>query len=93
MANLFYNMSSRKVGLAGVWDTVAFDEVAGIRFKDRDGIQIMKDFMASGSFSQGRDKINANAAMVFVGNINQSVDALVKTSHLFAPFPWGVFRL
>jgi ATP-dependent Lon protease len=87
VANLFYNMSSRKVGLVGVWDTVAFDEVAGIRFKDKDGVQIMKDFMASGSFSRGRDIINANAAMVFVGNINQSVDTLVKTSHLFAPFP------
>jgi len=87
VANLFYNMSSRKVGLVGVWDTVAFDEVAGIRFKDKDGIQIMKDFMASGSFSRGRDQINANASMVFVGNINQSVDTLVKTSHLFAPFP------
>jgi ATP-dependent Lon protease len=87
VANLFYNMSSRKVGLVGVWDTVAFDEVAGIRFKDKDGVQIMKDFMASGSFSRGRDVINANAAMVFVGNINQSVDTLVKTGHLFAPFP------
>lgn len=87
VANLFYNMSTRKVGLVGVWDTVAFDEVAGIRFKDKGGIQIMKDFMASGSFSRGRDEINANAAMVFVGNINQSVDTLVKTSHLFAPFP------
>ncbi|MDA3917154.1 MAG: protease Lon-related BREX system protein BrxL [Deltaproteobacteria bacterium] len=87
VANLFYNLSSRKVGLVGVWDTVAFDEVAGIRFKDKDGVQIMKDFMASGSFSRGRDVINANAAMVFVGNINQSVDTLVKTSHLFAPFP------
>ena len=87
VANLFYNMSSRKVGLVGVWDVVAFDEVAGIRFKDKDGVQIMKDFMASGSFSRGRDVINANAAMVFVGNINQSVDTLVKTGHLFAPFP------
>jgi ATP-dependent Lon protease len=87
VANLFYNMSSRKVGLVGVWDVVAFDEVAGIKFKDKDGVQIMKDFMASGSFSRGRDVINANAAMVFVGNINQSVDTLVKTGHLFAPFP------
>jgi ATP-dependent Lon protease len=85
--NLFYNMSSRKVGLVGLWDVVAFDEVAGIHFKDNDGVQIMKDFMASGSFSRGRDLINANASMVFVGNINQSVDTLVKTSHLFAPFP------
>ena len=87
VANLFYNMSSRLVGLVGVWDVVAFDEVAGIKFKDLDGVQIMKDFMASGSFSRGRDVISANAAMVFVGNINQSVDMLVKTSHLFAPFP------
>jgi len=87
VANLFYNMSSRQVGLVGMWDVVAFDEVAGIRFKDKDGVQIMKDFMASGSFSRGRDVINANAAMVFVGNINQSVDVLVKTGHLFAPFP------
>ena len=87
VANLFYNMSSGKVGLVGVWDTVAFDEVAGIRFKDKGGVQIMKDFMASGSFSRGRDVISANAAMVFVGNINQSVDTLVKTGHLFAPFP------
>ena len=87
VANLFYNMSTRRVGLVGVWDVVAFDEVAGIRFKDKDGVQIMKDFMASGSFSRGRDQINANAAMVFVGNINQSVDTLVKTGHLFVPFP------
>lgn len=87
VANLFYNMASRKVGLVGLWDVVAFDEVAGINFKDSDGVQIMKDFMASGSFSRGRESINANASMVFVGNINQSVETLVKTSHLFAPFP------
>jgi ATP-dependent Lon protease len=87
VANLFYNMSTRKVGLVGLWDVVAFDEVAGISFKDNDGVQIMKDFMASGSFSRGRDPINADASMVFVGNINQSVDTLVKTGHLFAPFP------
>jgi ATP-dependent Lon protease len=87
VANLFYNMSARKVGLVGLWDVVAFDEVAGIKFKDKGGVQIMKDFMASGSFSRGRDMINANSAMVFVGNINKSVDVLVKTAHLFVPFP------
>ncbi|OOB75055.1 ATP-dependent Lon protease [Clostridium haemolyticum] len=87
VANLFYNMSTRKVGLVGLWDTVAFDEVAGIRFKDKDGIQIMKDYMASGSFARGKEEKNALASMVFVGNINQSVDSLIKTSHLFAPFP------
>ena len=87
VANLFYNMSSRLVGLVGVWDVVAFDEVAGMTFKDKDGVQIMKDFMASGSFSRGRDSISADASMVFVGNINGSIENLVKTSHLFAPFP------
>lgn len=89
VANLFYNMSARKVGLVGLWDVVAFDEVAGINFKDHDGVQIMKDFMASGSFSRGRESISASAAMVFVGNLpqGQSVETLVKTSHLFAPFP------
>ncbi len=87
VANLFYNMSTRKVGLVGMWDCVAFDEVAGIKFKDNDGIQIMKDYMASGSFARGREEKNASASMVFVGNINQSLDTLIKTSHLFAPFP------
>lgn len=87
VANLFYNMSRRQVGLVGLWDCVAFDEVAGISFKDKDGVQIMKDYMASGSFARGKDAIQANASMVFVGNINQSVDSLLKTSHLFEPFP------
>lgn len=89
VANLFYNLSNRSVGLVGLWDCVAFDEVAGIVFrgKDKDALQIMKDYMASGSFARGRDSISASASMVFVGNINQPVDTLVKTSHLLAPFP------
>lgn len=87
VANLFYNMSSRKIGLVGMWDAVAFDEVAGIKFKDKDGIQIMKDYMASGSFARGKEEKNASASMVFVGNINQSLSSLIKSSHLFAPFP------
>ena len=87
VANLFYNMSRKTVGLVGVWDCVAFDEVAGIRFKDKDGIQIMKDYMASGSFARGKEEKAASASMVFVGNINQSVDVLLKTSSLFDPFP------
>ncbi|MBN1134189.1 MAG: protease Lon-related BREX system protein BrxL [Methanosarcinaceae archaeon] len=87
VANLFYNMSTRQVGLVGLWDVVAFDEVAGIRFKDKDGIQILKDYMASGSFARGKDQINPNASIVFVGNVNQSISSLLKTSHLFSPFP------
>ena len=87
VANLFYNMGRKTVGLVGLWDCVAFDEVAGIRFKDKDGIQIMKDYIASGSFARGKEEKAASASMVFVGNINQSVDVLLKTSSLFDPFP------
>ena len=87
VANLFYNMGRKTVGLVGLWDCVAFDEVAGINFKDKDGIQIMKDYMASGSFARGKEEKAARASMVFVGNINQSVDVLLKTSSLFDPFP------
>lgn len=87
VANLFYNMARHSIGLVGLWDCVAFDEVAGINFKDKDGIQIMKDYMASGSFARGKEEKAASASMVFVGNINQSVDVLLKTSSLFDPFP------
>lgn len=87
VANLFYNMGKHTMGLVGLWDCVAFDEVAGIRFKDKDGIQIMKDYMASGSFARGKEEKTASASMVFIGNINQSVDVLLKTSSLFDPFP------
>ena len=86
-ANLFYSMAAHRVGLVGHWDCVAFDEVAGMRFRDLDAIQIMKDYMASGSFARGRDMINADASMVFVGNINDSVQNLLKVAHLFEPFP------
>lgn len=87
VANLFYNMAKRQIGLVGLWDTVAFDEVANIEFKDNAGVQIMKDYMANGSFSRGKEPIHADASMVFVGNINQSVQSLLKTSNLFDPFP------
>lgn len=87
VANLFYNMGRKTVGLVGLWDCVAFDEVAGIRFKDKDGMQIMKDYMASGSFARGKEEKAASASMVFIGNINQSIDVLLKTSSLFDPFP------
>lgn len=64
VANLFYNMGRHAVGLVGLWDCVAFDEVAGIKFKDNDGVQIMKDYMASGSFARGKEEISASASMV-----------------------------
>ncbi len=87
VANLFYNIGTKQVGLVGMWDCVAFDEIAGITFKDKDGVQIMKDYMASGSFARGKEEKSAKASMVFVGNINQDVPVLLKTSHLFEPFP------
>jgi ATP-dependent Lon protease len=87
-ANLFYNMSTRTIGLVGLWDCVAFDEVAGLKnLKDKDVVELMKGYMASGSFSRGKEEKQAAASIVFVGNINQSVDVLLKTSHLFDPFP------
>lgn len=87
VANFFYNMASKKVGLIGYWDCVAFDEVAGIEMKDDDGVAIMKGYMAGGVVARGNEEKNATASMVFVGNINQSVETMQKTSHLFAPFP------
>ena len=89
-ANLFGRMNSMRadrVGLVGHWDCVTFDEVAGMRFKDTNAVQIMKDYMASGSYARGRDQINADASMVFEGNINDTVQNVLKTTHLFDPFP------
>ena len=87
VANLFYNMNTHQVGLVGMWDVVAFDEVAGIQFSDKSAIQILKDFMESGSFSRGREELVADASIVFAGNINQPVEVLVRTSTLFQPLP------
>ncbi len=86
---LFYNNQRRRVGIIGFWDVVAFDEVAGIRVKDRDTIQIMKDYMANGRFSRGPAEVIANASLAFVGNIDESIDALVRSPEddLFKPLP------
>ncbi|HFE64124.1 MAG TPA: BREX system Lon protease-like protein BrxL, partial [Caldithrix sp.] len=83
VANLFYNMASRKVGIVGLWDVVAFDEVGGMDLHEKDVVDILKDYMESGSFSRGREEITANASMCFLGNVNQPIDVLTKTSHLF----------
>lgn len=86
---LFYNNQRRRVGIIGFWDVVAFDEVAGIRVKDRDTIQIMKDYMANGRFSRGPAEITANASLAFVGNIDDSIESLVRSPEhdLFEPLP------
>ena len=87
-AVLFYNNARNKIGLVGFWDTVAFDEVGGIKVKDPDTIQIMKDFMANGRFSRGVEVI-ADASLAFVGNIDQSVEQIVNSTEydLFLPLP------
>ncbi len=94
-ANLFGHMNASRwrsdyatrAGLVGCWDCVTFDEVAGTHFKDLNAVGVLKDYMASGSFARGKDQINADASMVFEGNINDSVQNVLKTSHLFEPFP------
>ncbi|WP_165049064.1 MULTISPECIES: protease Lon-related BREX system protein BrxL [unclassified Adlercreutzia] len=89
-ANLFGRMNSMRadrVGLVGHWDCITFDEVAGMNFKDKNAVQVMKDYMASGSYARGRDQLNADASIVLEGNINDSVRNMLKTTHLFEPFP------
>ncbi len=87
VANMFYNMATRRIGLVGLWDAVAFDEVAGVRFNDTTALQILKDYMESGSFSRGREELVAEAGIVFLGNINVPLEMLLHTGHLFQPFP------
>lgn len=93
-ANLFGRMnagkrasSAERTGLVGNWDCVTFDEVAGMNFKDMNAIQVLKDYMASGSFARGKDQLNADASLVLEGNINDTPQNVLKTTHLFDPFP------
>ncbi len=94
-ANLFgrLNASAKKssslerTGLVGNWDVVTFDEVAGMHFKDMNAIQILKGYMAGGAYARGRESFSGDASMVFEGNINDSVQNVLKTTHLFDPFP------
>ena len=85
VAQLFINLSTGRIGLVGLWDVVTFDEVAGVGFRDPNGIQILKDYMESGSFSRGKEETPAEAAIVFNGNIEGDIEMLMKTSHLLQP--------
>lgn len=86
---LFFSLIGRgRIGLVGLWDVVAFDEVAGLtRLANPQAINLLKDYMESGSFSRGREEITALASLVFIGNINLDVETALRTSHLFTPFP------
>ena len=87
VSNMFYNMSTRRVGLVGNWDCIAFDEVAGITQATGDMVQIMKNYMANGSFARGTDSINSDASIAFEGNTFRSVSDMMRTTNLFEPFP------
>ena len=87
VSNMFYNMSSRRVGLVGNWDCIAFDEVAGITQASGDMVQIMKNYMANGSFARGTDSISSDASIAFEGNTFRSVSDMIRTTNLFEPFP------
>lgn len=87
VANMFYNMGSRRVGLVGQWDCIAFDEVAGMTKATGDLTQIMKNYMANGTFARGTDSISSDASIAFVGNTFRSVADMMRTTNLFEPFP------
>jgi ATP-dependent Lon protease len=87
VAQLFAHMGTGRIGLVGHWDVVAFDEVAGIQFADSTVIQIMKDYMESGSFARGREELPAEASMVFLGNLDEPPERLVRKGHLFVNLP------
>jgi ATP-dependent Lon protease len=86
-AQMFVNLSSGQRGLVALWDVVAFDEAAGIKFTDKNGLNIMKGYMEDGAFSRGSDVINAEGSIVFVGNIDGDIDTIIRTSNLFYPMP------
>ncbi len=87
VSNMFYNMASHRVGLVGNWDCIAFDEVAGITQASADMVQIMKNYMANGSFARGADSISSDASIAFEGNTFRSVADMMRTTNLFEPFP------
>src|SRR5690606_911371 len=87
VANLFYNMSTGKMGLVALWDAVAFDEVADLQKMPKEVVTTLKTYCESGTFARGKEALSASASIAMFGNINQPVEVLVKTSHLFAPLP------
>ncbi len=86
-AQMFVNLSSGQRGLVALWDVVAFDEAAGIKFTDKNGLNIMKGYMEDGAFSRGSDVITAEGSVVFVGNIDGDIETIIRTSNLFYPMP------
>jgi ATP-dependent Lon protease len=87
VANLFYNMASGKMGLVGLWDSIAFDEVADLQKMPKEVVTTLKTYCESGTFARGKDALTGSASIAFFGNTNQPVEVMVRSSHLFAPMP------
>jgi len=87
VANLFYNMATGKIGLVGLWDAVAFDEVADLQKMPKEVITTLKTYCESGTFARGKDAVSGSASIALFGNTNQPVDVMVRSSHLFVPLP------
>jgi ATP-dependent Lon protease len=87
VANLFYNMSSNQMGLVGLWDAIAFDEVADLQKMPKEVITTLKTYCESGTFARGKDALSGYASLALFGNTNQPVDVMVRSSHLFSPLP------
>ncbi len=87
VANLFYNMATGKMGLVGIWDAVAFDEVADLQNMPKEVVTTLKTYCESGTFARGKDALTGMASIAMFGNTNQAVDVMVRSSHLFIPMP------
>ncbi|MFQ5794764.1 MAG: protease Lon-related BREX system protein BrxL [Candidatus Bipolaricaulia bacterium] len=87
VANLFYNMATGRMGLVGLWDTVAFDEVADLQKMQKEVITTLKTYCESGRFARGKEAMSGNASIALFGNTNQPVEVMVRSSHLFTPMP------
>lgn len=87
VAQLFMHMGTGRIGLLGVWDVVAFDEVAGLEMSDSTVVNMLKDYMESGSFARGKEETPAEASIVLIGNTSKPHEELIRTAHLFADLP------
>jgi ATP-dependent Lon protease len=87
VANLFYNMATGKMGLVGLWDAVAFDEVADLQAMPKEVVTMLKTYCESASFARGKESLSGHASIAFFGNTNQPVEIMVRSSHLFMPMP------
>ena len=87
VANLFYNMATGRIGLVGMWDAVAFDEVADLQTMPKEVVTTLKTYCESGTFARGKEQLSGTASIAMFGNTNQPVEVMVRSSNLFAPMP------